>query len=112
MREPGIGERRLRLHGLHEASEQVVITVAARILAAGLVRGDSAFTPGRPIWTKSPAAELAQALDRVLATGPANHQARLLDELQQASAACIQLAAELQYLMHLSAADIKPETKR
>jgi 5-methylcytosine-specific restriction enzyme B len=112
VREPGIGERRLRLHGLHEASEQVVLAVAARMLAAGLVRGDSAFTPGRAIWRRSAAAELAQTLDRVLATGPANHQTRLLDELQRASDACIQLAAELQYLMHLSAADIKPETKR
>jgi 5-methylcytosine-specific restriction protein B len=114
---PEIGKRRLRLHGLNEASEQIVLGVAGQILAAGLVRGDSAFTPGRQVWTKGNAAELVGALDRVLGAGSAGHQPRLLQDhllqdLRSVSAGSVQLAAELQYLIHLSAADITPETKR
>ena len=112
MGEPGIGKRRLRLHGLNEASEQVVLGVAAQMLAVGLVRGDSAFTPGRQIWTRRNAAELVGALDRVLSAGSADYQARLLQDLRFASGGSVQLAAELQYLIHLSAADVSPETKR
>jgi 5-methylcytosine-specific restriction enzyme B len=114
---PEIGKRKIRLHGRNEASEQIVLDVAGQILAAGLVNGDSAFTPGRQIWTKRNAAELVGALDRVLGTGSADHQARLLydhllHDLRSAAAGSVQLAAELQYLIHLSAADIAPETKR
>jgi 5-methylcytosine-specific restriction enzyme B len=110
--EPGIGKRRLRLHGLNEASEQIVLGVAAQMLAGGLVRGDSAFTPGRQIWTRDNAAELVATLDRVLSTGSAHHQTLLLHDLRFASPGGVQLAAELQYLIYLSAADVTPETKR
>jgi 5-methylcytosine-specific restriction protein B len=109
--EPGIGGR-LRLHGLNEASEQVVLGVAGLVLGAGLVRGDSAFTPGRRIWTRHNAAELVATLDRVLLVGSAQYPARLRDELRLVSPGAVQLAAELEYLMYLSAADIAPDAKR
>jgi hypothetical protein len=75
---PEIGNRRLRLHGRNEASEQIVIGVAGQMLAAGLVHSDSAFILGRRIWTSRNAAELVGALDRVLATGSSGRQAHLL----------------------------------
>ena len=112
MGESSIGARQLRLHGLNEPAEQVVLTIAGRMLAEGLVRGGSTFAPGDRVWTRAAAVELSTVLAGVLAAGPADYQARLLVRLEQCSATAIRLAAELQYLMHLPAADIKPDTKR
>ena len=112
MGDPKIGNRNLRLHGLNEEDEKTVLAAAGRVLAAGLIDRGSAFTPGRPVWTEEHAEELVEALDAVPPAGTADHRKHLLDELAPRSPGCIQLAAELQYVMYLPAADIDPDTKR
>lgn len=112
MGDPRIGDRDLRLHGLNEAGEAIVLAAAGRVLAAGLIDRGSAFTPGHPVWTEDHAAELVEAFDVILPAGKADHRGRFLDELARRTPGCIQLAAELQYLMYLPAADIDPDAKR
>jgi 5-methylcytosine-specific restriction protein B len=110
--EPRIGERPIRRHGLNEKSEEIVLEVAGRILGAGLVRGESAFTPAYRIWNPRTATDLMDALNQVLADGGGDYHTRLPEELRGAPDDAIRLAAELQYLMFLGARDIRPKTKR
>lgn len=112
MPEPRIGQRPIRPHGLDQRAESIVLEAAAQVLAAGLIDGQSAFTPGREGWTRASADELMTAFERCIKGGTSSVTEKLLEELQSSSAGTVQLAAELQYLLFLAAADVKPETKR
>ena len=107
-----VGERPLRLHGLDDRAERAVLETAADILSTGLIDRRSIFTPEKSLWIGPIAEEVIRALDRSLTPSTKNYASRLHRNLRQASPNAIQLAAEMQYLMYLAAADVKPETKR
>jgi 5-methylcytosine-specific restriction enzyme B len=112
MAEPRIGRRPLRPHGPDRRAETVVLEAAGTVLAAGLLSGTSAFTPGVAVWTTANADRLVAAFARCLQGGPDSLIDKLLVELASAPAGALQLAGELQYLMFLAAADVKAQTKR
>lgn len=108
-----IGQRNLRPHGERERlGELVVQEAAARVLAAGLGGDDSAFTPGRPVWTAANAAELVAAFVDKPDLGAGNFLVKLESQLAGCSPHALQLAAELQYLTVLPLHDMKATRKR
>lgn len=108
-----IGERPRREHGTrNQRGEQKVQSAAAIVLRRGVVEGDSAFTPGLPVWTAPAAAELERAFVDNPDLGPGSFLEKLRGQLAGCSPTALQLAAELQYLSVLPLSDLKVETKR
>ncbi|WP_324276308.1 hypothetical protein [Blastococcus brunescens] len=108
-----IGERPRREHGTrNQRGEEKVQEAAATVLRRGLVGGDSAFTPGSPVWTAQAAAELERAFVDNPDLGPGSFLEKLRGQLAGCSPVALQLAAELQYLSVLPLSDLKVDTKR
>lgn len=108
-----IGERPRREHGnRNQRGEEKVQEAAATVLKLGLVDGDSAFTPGSPVWTAEAAAELERAFVDKPDLGPGSFLEKLRSQLAGCSPTTLQLAAELQYLSVLPLGDLKVDTKR
>ena len=85
---------------------------AAQVLEAGLLRGDSAFTPGISIWTPAHLAELKTSfIDQPDISG-SSFEAKLEKQLAEVSDGAIQLFAEVFYLNLLPLHDYKGSTKR
>lgn len=108
-----IGERPKREHGTrNQRGEELVQEAAANVLTRGLVAGDSAFTPGSPVWTAQAAVELERAFVDNPDLGSGSFLEKLRGQLADCSPAALQLAAELQYLSVLPLSDLKVDTKR
>ena len=85
---------------------------AAQVLEAGLLRGDSAFTPGTSIWTPAHLAELKTSfIDQPDISG-SSFESKLEKQLAEVSDGAIQLFAEVFYLNLLPLHDYKGSTKR
>lgn len=77
-----IGERPRRKHGTrNQRGEEKVLEAAATVLRRGLVDGDSAFTPGSPVWTAEAAAELERAFVDKPDLGPGSFLEKLRGQL-------------------------------
>ncbi len=89
---------------------------AARVLLErGFTDDDSAFMPGRPVWTQANAENLAERLERQPAPTDGKKPPfpeRYRTALDGADPDVVQLAAELLYLNLLAPSDIKGATKR
>jgi 5-methylcytosine-specific restriction protein B len=85
---------------------------ARAVLDAGLRDGDSAFTPGRAIWT----AEVAEALDGAyvqrIDRGSGTFLQKLRSQLDGANPRAVQLCAELLYLNVLPLSNVSGQAKR
>lgn len=85
---------------------------AAQVLTAGLLHGDSAFTPGQPIWTSAHLGELKEwFVDQPDITG-SSFETKLVIQLEPVSDGAVQLFAEVFYLNLLPLHDYKGSTKR
>ncbi|MFV2124707.1 McrB family protein [Micromonospora sp. LOL_013] len=89
-----------------------VYAAARRIIEAGLAADDSAFTPGRPVWT----AESADLLEKYFVqrpdAGTGSFTRKLRGQLDGVPATAIQLMAELIYLHLLLPRDLGGTVKR
>ena len=85
---------------------------AAQVLHAGLVQGDSAFAPGRPVWTSEHLAELQRAFVDQPDVSGSSFEAKLVKQLEPVSDGAVQLFAEIFYLNLLPLADYRGATKR
>ncbi len=85
---------------------------AQRVIEAGLASDDSAFTPGRPVWTKTTADDLCQRFVNAPELGGASFAEKLGRQLVDAPPETIQLAAELVYLHLLAPNDFGGAAKR
>lgn len=85
---------------------------AKRVLEAGLANDDSAFTPGRSVWTETTADDLYQRFVGSPELGRASFAEKLGRQLADARPETIQLAAELMYLHLLAPNDFGGTAKR
>lgn len=85
---------------------------AQRVIDAGLANDDSAFTPGRPVWTASTADDLLQRFVNAPELGAASFTEKLGRQLADAPQETTQLAAELVYLHLLAPNDFGGTAKR
>jgi len=96
-------------------SKEQIYAAARVLLERGFAADDSAFTPGRPVWTLANAEGLAERLERQ-PTSTDGKKARFPERyraaLEGADPDVVQLAAELLYLNLLTPSDIKGATKR
>ncbi|MEX5637394.1 AAA family ATPase [Parafrankia sp. FMc2] len=92
----------------HEA----VYAAAQTVLERGFVLEDSVFTPGREVWTKKNAQDLAFRLEHPPVGASGTFLEKLRVELGGALDEVVQLAAEILFLHYLPASDIKGSTKR
>jgi 5-methylcytosine-specific restriction protein B len=95
-----------------DVDEKMIYDCASRVLAAGLGADDSAFTPGRPVWTAQAAETLRRAFVDQPDYGRGSFVKKLGGQLATAEPAAIQLMAELIYLHLLLPRDIGGPAKR
>jgi len=93
------------------SGEDQVYAAARLVLERGFVQDDSVFTPGRAVWTRENALDLAYRLEHPPA-GPGSFLDKLRVELADASPEVVQLAAEVLYLHLLPVLGMNGSTKR
>lgn len=91
---------------------EIVEYAARTVIDAGLGRGDSAFTPGRPIWSAESTQALFEAFVDHPVAGGESFLGKLRQQLADAPPDAIQLAAELLYLNVLPLNNVYGRTKR
>ena len=89
-----------------------VYAAARRIIEAGFAADDSAFTPGRPVWTAESADLLYKNFVQRPDAGTGSFTRKLHGQLDGVPASAIQLMAELIYLHLLLPRDLTGTTKR
>lgn len=89
-----------------------VESAARLVIAHGFADDDSAFTPGRAIWTASHANALVESFVNKPDTGDGGFMTKLLAQLAGAPSESYQLMAELLYLNVLPLTDYYGNTKR
>ncbi len=92
--------------------DDAIYAAARQVLRAGLERDDSAFTPGRQVWTAEAADALHTHFVEQPDAGKDSFVRKLKGQLSGASAAAIQLMGELVYLHLLLPKDIGGPAKR
>lgn len=85
---------------------------AAEVLRLGLIDGDSAFSPGSPVWSVENLAVLQHAFVERPDVSGSSFEAKLVKQLETASDDAVQLFAEVFYLNLLPLADYRGSTKR
>ncbi|WP_165485683.1 winged helix-turn-helix domain-containing protein [Protofrankia symbiont of Coriaria ruscifolia] len=91
---------------------EAVYAAARQVLERGFGTDDSVFTPGRAVWTRENAEDLAFRLERPPPDASGTFLEKLRAELAGARDEVVQLAAEILFLHYLPASDIKGSTKR
>lgn len=89
-----------------------IYAAARRVFGAGLASDDSAFTPGRAVWTAIAAEDLYRRFVQAPQTGPSKFVEKLSRQLGGAPQGTTQLAAELLYVYLLPPDDIGLAAKR
>ncbi|MFF5230719.1 McrB family protein [Dactylosporangium sp. NPDC000521] len=92
--------------------DDAIYAAARQVLRAGLERDDSAFTPGRPVWTADAAEVLHARFVQHPDAGKDSFVRKLRGQLGGASPAAVQLMGELVYLHLLLPKDIGGPAKR
>lgn len=95
-----------------DLGNEEIYRAAREVIQAGLARDDSAFTPGRPVWTAVAADDLYRRFVENPLLGPERFIDKFRQQLSEAPQATVQLAAELLYLHLLAPVDIGPASKR
>lgn len=90
----------------------VLYRAARQMLDRGLGENDSAFTPGRPVWTASVAADLKARFADAPLLGSGTFVDKLCVKLGGAPGETVLLAVELFYLHLLAPSNISGSTKR
>lgn len=93
-------------------SDERIYSAAQAIVAAGLAADDSAFTPGRPVWTAANARDLHERFVDQPDLGKGSFTTKLKGQLADAPPDTAQLMAELTYLHLLLPKDIGGAAKR
>lgn len=80
------------------AHEGPLYEAAAKMMDLGLVRGDSLFTPGHPVWTLATAEDLQERFIAKGDTSKNTFMVKFKKQLAGAPRKTVQLAAELLYV--------------
>jgi 5-methylcytosine-specific restriction enzyme B len=75
--------------------DDLVRSVGRHLIEVGLLRGESLFAPGRPVWTFEVADELYRCYNERLDYGQGSFVEKLEGQLDGASDVAVQLVAEL-----------------
>ena len=97
---------------VHAPEVQTVYEAAQRFVDAALLSDDSLFTPGQPIWTPPVLDDLHARFVEQPDTSPDAFHVKFRRQLEGASPATIQLAAEVLYVHFLVARNVFGKTKR